>query len=906
VLSGDIVQNFVGLDHRRDGTRAGEVHVSAKSLRKRSSWLARLWVAAALLLIVGGALTVLYNLALISNPITQQIAPGLEESAGIGAEAGALRDFNLLLISMDTTRADHLHAYGHLGVRTPNLDGLAAHGVLFSQAITPSPSTLPAHSTLMTGLYPIHHGARANGTFRLSDEAQTLAETLRAAGYRTGAAISAFVLDGRFGLPQGFDDYDDDLTHGIKHSAHMFRERPAELTNEAVFAWLDAHDPSEKFFYWVHYFDPHAAYLPPEPYRSQYAQDRYSGEISYGDAQIGRLLEKLEALGVRDRTLVVFAADHGEGLGEHGEMTHAMLIYDATLRVPMIFSAPPPFPQGVVVSAQTSLIDVMPTVLDLLGVAAPPGLDGRSLRGPAPAGPRPLYIENLSTQVLHGWAPLLGVRRDDYKFIHAPKPEIYDLRNDPGELENLYDTHPVLAAEMQEQLRAFVDDDPYMGTAAQQNLPLDPETEELLRSLGYVFTAKGTAPATPDSYQLDPKDMVVHWEKVQTAVHQHMQGEVAESIRGFEEALAEVPDDIWARHVLASAYRTYGEYEKAYEMNLSIEQRQPDDAGTVASVGSSLLQLGRVEEAEEKLKRALELDPRSGSARLGLAQIAQRRRDEVRALALLDEVIEIDPGSSGPAAYVAIGRLKLRKRELEPAREAFRAALEIDRMHAGAYDGLADVLIEEGEPDAALPYLETALRFQPAQPATLTTLAQIYRDRGELDRAIELSERALEMSPKFAAAYNNLGRIHRKRGDDETAFEMYDRAIEYAPRFDAAHVNRAQLLLASGREDEAIDAFREALRANPFNYIALANLGVREFKDGALRKSAALFARAIRVREDYALAHKYLGLLYAEFDDPAASVRHLERSLELDDAQPEVEKMRFLLGEMKKRVTRDS
>ncbi|MBW2667272.1 MAG: tetratricopeptide repeat protein, partial [Deltaproteobacteria bacterium] len=426
------------------------------------------------------------------------------------------------------------------------------------------------------------------------------------------------------------------------------------------------------------------------------------------------------------------------------------------------------------------------------------------------------------------------------------------------------------------------------------------------RSLGYVFTAKDTAPATPDSYQLDPKDMVVHWEKVQTAVHQHMQGEVAESIRGFEQALAEVPEDIWARHVLSNAYNTYGEYQKAYEMIASIEQRQPDDAGTVAGVGSALLQLGRVEEAEQKFTRALELDPRSGSARLGLAQIAIRRRDEAGALALLDEVIEIDPGSSGPAAYVAIGRLKLRKRELEPAREAFRAALEIDRMHAGAYGGLASVLIEEGQSDAALPYLETALRFQPAQPGTLTTLAQIYRDRGELERAIEFSERALEMSPKFAAAYNNLGRIHRKQGEDEAAFEMYERAIEYSPRFDAAYVNRAQLLLASGREGEAIEAFREAMRANPFNYIALANLGVHNFKDGSLRKAAVLFGRAIRIREDYALAHKYLGLLYAEFDEPAASVRHLERSLELDDAQLEVEKMRFLLAEMKLRVTRDS
>ena len=309
----------------------------------------RLRVASALLVIAGGSAIAFYTLdrpaAPVADPVSpklgqaagadadrippmlrqaagidaDRIVPKLEQVAGIDTPPALLRDFNVLLITMDTTRADHLRAYGHTGVETPNLDSLAQRGVLFSQAITPSPSTLPAHSSIHTGLYPFHHGARANGTFRLTDDVQTLAETFQAAGYQTGAAISAFVLDGRFGLPQGFDDYNDDLSKGVKHSPHMFRERPAEFTNEVVFRWLDEHAPAGKFFYWAHFFDPHAAYLPPEPYRSKYAHDRYSGEIAYTDAQIGKLLEKLESLGVRDRTLVVLTADHGEGLGEHGE-----------------------------------------------------------------------------------------------------------------------------------------------------------------------------------------------------------------------------------------------------------------------------------------------------------------------------------------------------------------------------------------------------------------------------------------------------------------------------------------------------------------------------------------------------------------------------------------------------------
>jgi len=858
--------------------------------------------ATALLVLIVAVLAALYLWKRPTISITSLIPASIETVSGIDAQPALLQGFNVLLITMDTTRADHLHAYGNLGVETPYIDGLARDGVLFAQAVSTSPSTLPAHSSIHTGLYPFHHGARSNGTFRLEDDVQTLAETLKSAGYRTGAAISAFVLDRRFGLSQGFDDYNDDLTRGIQYSPHMFRERPAEVTNEVVFDWLDAHARNEKFFYWVHYFDAHAPYFPPEPYRSRYANDRYSGEIAYEDSQIGKLLEKLETLGVRDRTLVIVAGDHGEGLGEHGEMTHAMLLYDATLHVPMIYSAPAPFPHNKVVKDPVSLADVMPTILDLVGVAAPANLDGRSLRGIGSDESRVLYIENLSTQVLHGWAPLLGVRRGDYKFIQAPVPEVYDLRNDPGELVNLYDATPVLAAELHDRLRDFVGDDPYMGTAARQNLPLDPKTEDLLRSLGYVFTAKEAVPSTPDSYHLNPKDMVSHWDKVQEATNQDLAGDVAGAIHNLEQALEEVPDDVWARTILANAYQTYGEYQKAYEMLQSIEERQPGTAGNLSAMGSVLLTLNRVDEAEETLHRALEIDPRSGPARLGLARIAERRNDEEGALALLHEVIDIDPGSSGPAAYNAIGRLQLRKRDLDAAREAFQAALAIDQLNGPAYDGLASVLIEEDRSAEAIPYLEISLRYRPAEPQTLDTLAQVLRDRGDFDRAIALCERALTMSPKLATAYNTLGRIYRQQGDEDKARTMYLKAMEYAPRMDAPHVNLAQLLLRAGREDEAMKEFRTAVRLNPFNYIALADLGVWSMKTQEFDEAIALFTRALRVREDYPLAHKYLGLIRAQLDQPEAAIEHLSRSLELDGSQPDSEQMRQVIAAMQKRA----
>jgi arylsulfatase A-like enzyme len=327
-----------------DAPRDNRAPAAERSARRSG----RIWTLAGLLLVGAAVVTILGDPRSpfrggFTSPISGEVIAGLETAEQIDARPGQLRDYNVLLVTLDTTRADHLRAYGNTAIETPILDGLARRGVLFAEAVTPSPSTLPAHSSILSGLYPFRHGARANGTFRLGDEIRTLAEVMRGAGYQTGAVISAFVLDGRFGLTQGFDDYDDDLSTGVKYSRHMFRERPAELTAEVASAWLEEHAQKGRFFYWAHFFDPHATYLPPEPYRSRYAVDPYMGEIAYADERLGRLLEKLEALGVRDRTLVVVTADHGEGRGQHGEMTHSLLVYDGTLHVPLIFSAPPPF-----------------------------------------------------------------------------------------------------------------------------------------------------------------------------------------------------------------------------------------------------------------------------------------------------------------------------------------------------------------------------------------------------------------------------------------------------------------------------------------------------------------------------------------------------------------------------------
>ncbi|MEX0677029.1 MAG: sulfatase-like hydrolase/transferase [Pirellulales bacterium] len=843
----------------------------------------------------------LKRLARLVTPddITGQVLSELKPVDHIQAQPGALRGFNVVIITTDTTRADHLGCYGNRGIKTPVLDQMAREGILCSQAITPSPSTLPAHSSLMTGLYPYRHGARSNGTFHLRDDVTTLAERLKAKGYRTGAAISAFVLDSRFGLGQGFDDYNDDLTRGLKYSAHMFRERAAELTNEPVFKWLgeNAHEP---FFLWVHYFDPHAVYMPPEPFRSQYSDDLYDGEIAYADSQIGALLAQLQELGVRDKTLVVYTADHGEGLGEHGEFTHSMLTYDATLHVPLIFHAPSRLPKGNAINRQTCLVDVVPTVLSLLGFERPDDLDGLDLCRSWDGQPRSVLIETIATMVMHGWAPLVGIRRDDYKYILAPTPELYDLQSDPGELNNLHDDQPDTVRVLSDRLVKFLGHDPYLAARKAidlKDLNLDSKTLGHLAELGYVATVRDAEKVGP--VLRDPKEMIGHWESVQKAINMQAQGQGKDAIPILEASLAEVPGDVFSRSVLAGAYRDQGELDRAMTNYQLCASYEPNDANYRLGMAGVHLTRGEVEKAEAEIEAALTIEPQTAQAYIMRGQIANSRGKDENAIELFEKAVAMDPGSAGAPAHNQIGYLHLQANRLDEAREAFRGALRIDGLDGMAHDGLANILNLEGKVDEAIAELALALRFNPNQPRALSTLAAMLSQKDDQQQAEKLCLRALEISPKNAIAHNNLGLVYRRMGKLDLAEKHYRKAIEAESHFDAPHVNLAQLFIRKGKSDDALTEFRAAIKANlrhP-NPIALANLGAYHFNEGRYGRAFAFYRRALQIDADYALAHKQIASIYAlkDFDRPRLAAFHLRRSLELDPEQPDTEQMQAML-----------
>ena len=421
------------------------------------------------------------------------------------AQAPRPAPWSVLLITLDTVRADRIGAYGYRQGRTPSIDALAAEGIRFARAQSPVPLTLPAHASLLTGTYPPLHGLRTNGGYALPLQAETLAESLKARGYRTAAFVSSFVLDSRFGLDQGFDVYSDRMS-----TAGAIKDLQSERAAAEVFsdfdAWLPSVDGTAPFFCWLHFYDPHLPYAPPEPFKSDPALSPYDGEIANVDLAIGRVFERLRTRGLYESTLVVAAGDHGEGFGEHGESGHGIFCYQETLAVPLIVRIPGARPA--VVEDYCDLTDVMPTILSAVGAPLPASVQGRALLPPAAAGSaaeRELYFESFYARESLGAAPLAGLLKSGWKYIDLPRAECYDLNSDPGEGRNLMTWESDRAQGLRERLSAWRAQGPQNAAARDT---VSAEEKRRLESLGYLSAA---SPRPAGAVPPDPKDLLPGW-----------------------------------------------------------------------------------------------------------------------------------------------------------------------------------------------------------------------------------------------------------------------------------------------------------------------------------------------------------------------------------------------------------
>jgi arylsulfatase A-like enzyme len=498
---------------------------------------------------------------------------------------------NVLLITIDTLRGDRLGCYGDRDAVTPVLDALAAGGVRFPDAVAHVPLTLPSHATILTGVTPLKHGVRDNAGFVLGPSLRTLAEQFGAGGYETAAFVSGFPVHRRFGLARGFETYDDRFPQGGDPARPPYVERRADQTMAAATAWLARRSGEDRrpFFIWLHLFDPHAPYDPPEPYRSRFSARPYDGEVAFTDAQIGILLDQLARADLRDQTLILATSDHGEGLGEHGEPTHGLFIYDSTIRVPLIVSGPG-VPKGRTVGSLARGIDIAPTLLDLAHVAALTEAEGRSLQ-PAWTGPalaeEPAYIESLFGRLSFGWAPLYGWRDRQLMFIDAPRPELYDVQADPGQLHDLSKTRTADAGRYRRIIEAAVS-----GAPAAQPGPTSHEARDRLRSLGYT----GGAGSITNPSLRDPKDSAALAVRIENA----MAAERADPRKAIEEfvlLLKEDPSNPLARRHLAVALTAERRFPDALAQLKQLVAAGDTSTETLIFIGDCYRLSGRNEEA---------------------------------------------------------------------------------------------------------------------------------------------------------------------------------------------------------------------------------------------------------------------------------------------------------------------
>jgi arylsulfatase A-like enzyme/tetratricopeptide (TPR) repeat protein len=622
---------------------------------------------------------------------------------------GAARPRNVLLITLDTLRADALGSYGNRAAATPWLDRLASGGLRFTDARAHNVVTLPSHANILTGRLPPDHGVRDNAGFRLAAGEATLTTRLKAAGYRTGAFVSAFPLDSRFGLARGFDVYDDAFVDASARPAFLEQERAGVHTVEAASRWLhslqnDTGTVLQPWFLWVHLYEPHYPYSPPAPFSAQFKSDAYAGEVAATDAALGPLLQPILD-GARTDTLVVMTSDHGESLGDHGEATHGIFAYDTTLKVPLVVYAPALVPPTVV-AEPASHVDIVPTILEALGMPAAPDLRGRSLLRAAGdhQSNRPTYFEALSGSLNRGWAPLSGVVADGLKFIELPIPELYDLRSDPQELNNL-------ASERPQQVVAYRTLLASVGPSPVRRTEETGEVKERLRALGYV--ASSPRPSGPPTEADDPKRLVAIETELQDIVGLSLEGKGPEALARARALVARRPDMKIALLQLAHLEREAEHLPAAITALQRAHAIGPDDPETAALLAASLIAGNKPADAITLLRPFAEASDADVQVLTTLALAEARSGRSVAALQTLDRARAQDP--SNPSVPIARGTVELMAGRRAEARAAFEAALALNGSLARAHSSLAVMAAEEGRREDSLQQWRRAVAVDPAE-----------------------------------------------------------------------------------------------------------------------------------------------------------------------------------------------
>ncbi len=688
---------------------------------------------------------------------------------GVGGRPFKENGLSLILISIDTCRPDRLGCYGYDAGETPIIDRLALSGSRFNRAVTSAPLTLPAHSTFMTSQYPYRHRVRNNGTYKLSDKKTTLAEVLQEGGYRTGAVLGAFPLDSRFGLAQGFDEYDDQFPSKESDDIHDVAERIAEdVVNRAV-QWLSG-NRKKKSFLFLHFFDPHWRYEAPEPFRSRFKDSPYDAEIAYVDFEIGRLLEALEQFGLRERTIIVISwPDHDD--------------FDSA-----------PFRRGGIVESQVRAVDIAPTLLDLLGLPPLADAEGRSLVPLLVDPERSLdlvnYAETFSPLEDYGWSEVRSLSTDEWKYILLPDEELYRLSEDPGEEHNCIADYPEKAAEF----RALLDDrlvEDRARAGEGEVLEIDEESRAKLEALGYVTARRRSSAETGgEDRRADPKLKIESLTRFFTARTLQGKGDVEEALAIYEEL---EPDD----------------------------SRNPE---LLKAMAGAYITTGKLDLAEEIIERAYQID--SGSIQLlnTISSLHIVRKDYDKSIAVLEEILTIDPKFEG--GHVRLGAIYLLTGNTNRAVEEYQEEIVGYPESPDAYNGLGKVYITIGRAEEAIKYYKKAIEFRPDFAEAYYNLANVYSKQRNLGQAVVHYRRAIEYDGGRVDAYYNLALLAKDLGERAESFSLLKKSVEVEPKFAKGHYGIANYYREGGMLGQAIEEYRIAYELSPDDPDILLNYGV--------------------------------------------------------------------------------
>ena len=667
-------------------------------------------------------------------------------------------DLNVLLIIIDTLRADRV-GYSGYDIETPHIDFLALKGARFLNTVCQYPMTLPSHASILTSTFPQYHGIKNNGNYYLEERFTTLAEILKEKGFATSAFIGAVVLESKFGLAQGFAHYDDTFKTP-EYLKIIEAQNLAQDVFQSAHSWFEK-NYTEKFFMWVHFYDPHAPYTPPSPYKGKYS-DPYDGEVAYTDVYVGKLIEMLKERNVYGKTLIVLTSDHGEGLNEHDEITHGIFLYDTTLKVPLLFHCPAIMPKGRAIEEQVRTVDIMPTILDILDIEIPAWLQGESL---VPMAEKkrsegfPSYAETYFPYLSNGWSPLKAVRTERYKFIKAPKPELYDLLDDPHELKNIVKEKARIAKEMGDRLEEL--ERMFSSEEASPKRTLSFEEREKLRSLGYVdFFEEGDL---EKSSLPDPKDKIKIFGQIQ------------------------------------KAYDLFGKkrFDEAAEILIKVLPLDHDNPGIHYLFARLHFKNAKFEEAIQELKKVLQINNRNTDALLlsGLCYLNINKPD--KAIKELERISEVIPQDVDSLSLLSMAYRD--KEDFTKSLEYIKKAIAINRENIKWRLQYAETLDLMREDEKALREFESIMEKDPTNPRVYSSLGLFYMNRGEDEKGVSFFEKSIQIAPS-PEIYYYLGFAYKKVGRIREAIESLKRYLELAPPSEEERKKLVQKILSSMEE----------------------------------------------------------------------------------------------------------